>query len=387
MATLGEILNQRVLEGDHALWEAIDAGSSASNATGGNRIRCYACGHRCPIADGQSGVCRVRFNRGGVLYVPYGYVAGVQCDPIEKKPFFHASPGALAYSFGMMGCDLHCSYCQNWVTSQALRDPNAISPPLEADPDELVKDALAQGARVLVSTYNEPLITSEWAVAVFRPARAAGLLTAYVSNGNGTPQVLEYLRPFIDLYKVDLKSFDDRHYRELGGRIQPILDTIRALHGMGIWLELVTLLIPGFNDDHDELRRLTEFVASVSVDIPWHVTAFHQDYKMISPEDTRPEDLLRAAEIGRTAGLRYTYCGNLPGRVGEFENTRCHSCGETVIRRFGYWIEEYKLTEEGACPACHTQIPGRWSRKFDGQITAAPFVPRRKQQFVRILTR
>jgi pyruvate formate lyase activating enzyme len=387
MASLREILDRRVRVGDRALWEPIESGSSESGSNVANRIRCYACGHRCPIPEGQPGVCKVRFNRGGTLYVPYGYVAGVQCDPIEKKPFFHASPGALAYSFGMLGCDLHCSYCQNWVTSQALRDPDATSPPLEADPDALVQDALAQGAKVIVSTYNEPLITSEWGVAVFKRARQAGLLTAYVSNGNGTPQVLEYLRLWVDFYKVDLKSFDDRHYRELGGRLQPILDTIRALHGMGIWLELVTLLIHGFNDSNDELRRLTEFVASVSIDIPWHVTAFHRDYKMTSPDDTRPEDLLRAAAIGREAGLRYIYCGNLPGRIGEFENTRCHNCGETIIRRFGYSIKEYKLTAGGSCPACHTPIPGRWSRKFDGQIAATPFLPRRGAQLVKILTR
>lgn len=387
MATLRDILDSRVREGDRALWEPIEAGSSTSRAGepgAGGRVRCYACGHRCPIPEGQAGVCKVRFNRGGVLYVPYGYVAGVQCDPIEKKPFFHAMPGALAYSFGMLGCDLHCSYCQNWVTSQALRDRDAISAPLEADPDELVKDALAQGAKVMVSTYNEPLITSEWGIAVFKRARAAGLRTAYVSNGNGTPQVLEYLRPWIDFYKVDLKSFDDRHYRELGGRIEPILETIHALYQMGIWLELVTLLIPGFNDSDSELRRLTEFVAGVSVDIPWHVTAFHQDYKMTSPEDTRPEDLLRAAAIGREAGLRYIYCGNLPGRIGEFENTRCHGCGETLIRRSGYWIEEYRLTAAGACAKCGTRVPGRWSKKFDGQIAATPFLPHRKRQFVRI---
>ena len=382
MSTLRGILDSRVRVGDRALWEPIEPGSS-----GGSRIRCYACGHQCPIPEGQPGVCKVRFNRGGSLYVPFGYVAGMQCDPIEKKPFFHAMPGALAYSFGMLGCDLHCSYCQNWVTSQALRDPNAISPPQEVDPADMVRGALAHGAKVMVSTYNEPLITSEWAVAVFKETRDAGLHTGYVSNGNGTPQVLEYLRPWIDFYKVDLKSFDDRHYRELGGRLQPILDTIRALHSMGIWLELVTLLIPGFNDSEVELRRLTEFVASVSVDIPWHVTAFHQDYKMTSPDDTHPEDLLRAAAIGREAGLRYIYCGNATGRVGESENTRCHRCGETLIRRLGYWIEEYKLSPDGACPKCRTRIPGRWSPKFDGQIAAAPFLPRRKQQFVKILTR
>jgi pyruvate-formate lyase-activating enzyme len=245
--TLRDLLNRNVQEADRTLYEKLDR----------NRVRCFACGHRCPIPEGQAGVCKVRYNQAGALYVPWGYVGGVQCDPIEKKPFFHAHPGALAYSFGMLGCDLHCSYCQNWVTSQALRDPNAVSPPLATSPKALVSDALRQGARILVSTYNEPLITSEWAVAIFKEAKAAGLLTAFVSNGNATPQVLEYLRPWIDLYKVDLKSFSDRHYHELGGRMGPILDTIRALHQMGVWLEIVTLLIPGFNDSDEELHGLS----------------------------------------------------------------------------------------------------------------------------------
>jgi pyruvate formate lyase activating enzyme len=368
VATLRDILTSetRVREADPALWEKLDR----------NRVRCFACGHCCPIPDGQPGVCKVRFNHGGTLYAPFGYVAGVQCDPIEKKPFFHAYPGALAYSFGMLGCDLHCSYCQNWVTSQALRDSNAISSPLEASPELLIEDALTQGAKVVVSTYNEPLITSEWAVAVFREARKAGLLTAFVSNGNGTPHVLDYLHPWIDLYKVDLKSFDDRHYRELGGRLQPILETIRTLHRMGIWLEVVTLLIPGFNDSEKELRELTAFLAGVSPDIPWHVTAFHQDYKMTSPADTRAQDLLKAANIGKEAGLRYIYAGNLPGRVGSMENTHCQTCGKLLIGRSGYFIQEYNLNADGQCPSCRAQIPGRWSQKFDGQITARPFRPR-----------
>jgi pyruvate formate lyase activating enzyme len=367
MPALKDLLNERVREGAPELYEKIDEK---------NRVRCYSCGHCCPIPEGQAGVCKVRFNRGGTLYVPWGYVGGVQCDPIEKKPFFHAYPGALAYSFGMLGCDLHCSYCQNWVTSQALRDPTAISPPLAATPEALVRDALRQGAKVLVSTYNEPLITSEWAVEIFKHAREAGLMTGFVSNGNGTPQVLKYIRPWIDLYKVDLKSFDDRHYRQLGGRIQPILDTIRALHEMGFWLEIVTLVIPGFNDSEDELKRAAEFLAGVSPDIPWHLTAFHKDYKMTDPGNTTPETLIRASEIGRNVGLRYVYAGNLPGRVGDLENTRCHNCKALLIERYGYLITGYHLTANGCCPKCGTNIPGRWAESFGGQITAHPFLPR-----------
>ncbi|MBI4443168.1 MAG: AmmeMemoRadiSam system radical SAM enzyme [Acidobacteria bacterium] len=364
MATLREILDRHVREGE--LYEKLDR----------NRVRCYACGHCCPIADGQPGVCKVRFNRGGTLYVPWGYVGGAQCDPIEKKPFFHAYPGALAYSFGMLGCDLHCGYCQNWVTSQALRDASAVSSPLEATPEEMMRQALAMGAKVVVSTYNEPLITSEWAVAIFKEAKAAGLVTGFVSNGNGTPQVLEYLRPWVNLYKVDLKSFDDRRYRQLGGRLQPILDTIRRLHEMAFWVEIVTLVVPGFNDSDDELRRLAEFLAGVSPDFPWHVTAFHQDYKMKDSDNTSAETLLRAAEIGRKAGLRYVYAGNLPDQVGDLENTYCASCRQPLIERYGYRILGYHLTSNGCCPSCGQAVPGRWESRFSGQIASNPLLPR-----------
>ncbi|MGH9813045.1 MAG: AmmeMemoRadiSam system radical SAM enzyme [Candidatus Acidiferrales bacterium] len=367
MASLKEVLTGLVREAE--LVEPLPERGAAW-------VRCVACGHECPIPDGQAGVCKVRFNRGGTLYAPWGYVGGVQCDPIEKKPFFHAYPGGLAYSFGMLGCDLHCSYCQNWVTSQALRDPDAVAPPIKVTPEAVVKDALRLGAKAIVSTYNEPLITSEWAVAVFKEARAAGLVTGYVSNGNATAQVLDYIRPWVDLYKVDLKSFDDRHYRQLGGRLQPILDSIRRIHQMGFWLEIVTLLIPGFNDSDDEIRRLTEFLAGVSPDIPWHVTAFHKDYKMRDPANTTPEMLLRAAEIGKQAGLSYIYAGNLPGDVGELENTRCSGCRALLVERYGYLITGYHLTPTGACPKCSKQIPGRWAARFEGQITHLPFMPR-----------
>ena len=363
MASLSDVLASTTRESE--LWDPLDDG----------RIRCVACGHQCPLPDGALGVCKVRFNRGGRLHVPWGYVGGVQCDPIEKKPFFHAYPGALAYSFGMLGCDLHCGYCQNWVTSQALRDPAAVSSPAPVSPDQIVEDALRLDARIVVSTYNEPLITSEWAVAIFTAARAAGLLTAFVSNGNATPRVLDYLRPWVDLYKVDLKSFDDRHYRQLGGRLSPILDTIQRLHALGIWLEIVTLLIRDFNDGDDEIERLTAFVASVSPDIPWHVTAFHADYKMTDRADTSAEMLRRAAAIGTRNGLRFVYAGNRSGAVGALEDTHCPACGETVIERFGYHIRSYSLTPEGACPRCATRVPGRWDPQFGGQIADSPFLP------------
>jgi pyruvate formate lyase activating enzyme len=348
MATLADVLGQRTREA--SLYERLDTG----------RVRCVACGHACRIPDGAAGVCKVRFNRGGRLYAPWGYVAGAQCDPIEKKPFFHAWPGGLAFSFGMLGCDLHCSYCQNWVTSQALRDPQAIAPPGDVEPDDLVRDAVRLGARAVVSTYNEPLITAEWAVEIFRIARQAGLATGFVSNGNATPQVLDYLAPWVDLYKVDLKSFDDRQYRKLGGRLAPILETIRALHAQGTWVELVTLLVPGLNDSDEELRRLTRFVADVSPDVPWHVTAFHPEYRMSETPATRAGDLARAAAIGRAAGLRYVYAGNLPGRVGSLEDTVCPACDTVLVARRGYHVTRNVVTAAGTCPTCQARIPGRW---------------------------
>jgi pyruvate formate lyase activating enzyme len=360
MATLAQTLQELTTEGE--LYTKLED----------QAVRCFACAHRCLIRKGAAGVCKVRFNDNGILKVPFGYVAGVQCDPIEKKPFFHVRPGALAFSFGMLGCDFHCGYCQNWVSSQVLRDPQAVSPPRKADPHEMIRTALHQRAEVVVSTYNEPLITSEWAAAVFKEAKAAGLLTGYVSNGNGTPEVMEYLRPWIDLFKIDLKSYSDRQYQKLGGRLQAVLDTIKLAHEMGLWVEIVTLLVPGFNDSRDELTRMTEFLAGVSPDIPWHVTAFHKDYKMADPENTNAENLYRAVEIGAKAGLKFIYAGNLAGMVREYENTYCPKCRRLLVERHGYRIASYSLDTEGRCPSCATPIPGRWAGEFRPQITDRP---------------
>jgi pyruvate formate lyase activating enzyme len=220
--------------------------------------------------------------------------------------------------------------------------------------------ALRHGAGAVVSTYNEPLITAEWAVEIFRQAKAAGLMTGFVSNGNATPRVLEYLRPWVDLYKVDLKCLDDAHYRQLGGRMQPILDSLRRIHEMGFWLEVVTLIVPGFNDSDQELQRVAAYLAGISPDIPWHVTAFHPDYKMEDTPATPPATLIRAAGIGRREGLRYIYAGNLPGQVGDLENTRCPQCGHLLVERRGYEIVRNELDGAGNCPSCHATIPGRW---------------------------
>ncbi|HEV8267313.1 MAG TPA: AmmeMemoRadiSam system radical SAM enzyme, partial [Thermoanaerobaculia bacterium] len=281
---------------------------------------------------------------------------------IEKKPFFHVTPGARAFSFGMLGCDFHCGYCQNWEISQVLHDPasDAYARPLRVTPEELVAAALGSRATMITSTYNEPLITSEWAVAVFKEAKAAGLMTSYVSNGNGTPEVLDYIRPWVDAYKVDLKGMREAGYRELGGRLSVVLDTIRLLVEKGFWLEVVTLVVPNFNDSEEEIRDAARFLAGVSKDIPWHVTAFHADYRMADRGGTPVKTLLRAAEIGREEGLRFVYAGNLPGRVGEWEDTHCPGCGDAVVTRVGFHVEEQRLGKDGLCPRCGTAVPGIW---------------------------
>jgi pyruvate formate lyase activating enzyme len=247
------------------------------------------------------------------------------------------------------------------LTSQALRDDSAGTNPTIVSPERLVTMAKAYGASMVGSSYNEPLITAEWAVDVFKEARAEEFRTAFISNGNATPQVLDYLRPWTDCYKIDLKSMNDKNYRQLGGVVDNILDTVKMVHERGFWEEIVTLVIPGFNDSVDELRRAADFIASVSPDIPWHVTAFHQDYRMTENANTTAEQLIAACEIGRAAGLHYIYAGNLPGRVGRWENTYCPNCDELLVDRYGYMIRRVSVTSDGHCPTCATTIPGIWS--------------------------
>ena len=241
---VAETLASRTVPAADALVETLEDG----------RLRCYACGHRCPIPEGREGVCRVRFRENGTLKVPWGYVGALQCDPIEKKPFFHALPGSDALSFGMLGCDLHCAYCQNWFTSQSVRDPDAVGSAarhLRGPSSRSLPSRAVPRRSCRRTTSRSSLRSGPWQSS--QEARRRGLRTAYVSNGNGTPQVLDYIRPWVDFYKVDLKSMDDKHYRQLGGVLQNVLDTIAGIHERGIWLEVLTLVIPGFNDSEEEL--------------------------------------------------------------------------------------------------------------------------------------
>ena len=324
-----------------------------------NAVRCLACCNRCYIEDGDCGFCKVRFNRGGKLRVPGGYVAGLQADPIEKKPLFHAFPGRDALSFGMLGCDMHCDFCQNWISSHTLRDERAIARPNIIDADSIAAIAVERGTPVVVSTYNEPLITSEWAMRIFEHAREKGLTCGYVSNGNATPEVLEYLRPVVDLYKVDLKTFDDQAYRSLGASLKNILDAIERLKALGFWVEIVTLVVPGFNDDEAQLRGIAKFIAGLSPEIPWHVTAFHPDYKRTGGHRTTAGELCRAYDAGKEAGLHYVYSGNLPGAMGDRENTYCPSCHALLIERRGFFVLRNTM-DGGQCGQCGAEIAGVW---------------------------
>jgi pyruvate formate lyase activating enzyme len=336
------------------------AAPELSRAEDRGRVRCLACGHRCLVFPGQRGICQVRINADGELRVPFGYVGALQCDPIEKKPFFHVLPGRDALTFGMLGCDLRCPFCQNWDISQALRDERAGVSPRPMDAADLADIATRHGAGMIASSYNEPLITSEWGAAVMAEGRRRGLVTAFVSNGNATPEALDHLRSCLDCYKVDLKSMCDRTYRTLGAKLETVLATIRGLKGRGLWVEIVTLLVPGLNDSDEEIRDAARFLAGVDPLMPWHVTAFHPDYEMTDRAGTSARQLVRAAEIGLEEGLRYVYCGNVPG-VAPFEDTRCHGCGVPLIRRVGYTILEDRLTPaRGSCPDCGTRIPGIW---------------------------
>ncbi len=325
------------------------------------RIRCLACGHCCLLRENQRGICQVRFVRQDKLWAPHGYVCGLNCDPVEKKPFFHVYPGSTALTFGMIGCNLRCGFCQNWISTQALLHETIMPSINRIDAAEIVQFGWQNRVQLIVSSYNEPMITAEWASEIFLRAHASGIACAMVSNGFASPEVLTYIGPGLDALKIDLKCFREPSYRSLGGRLKPVIETIQLAKKLGLWLEIVTLLIPGFNSEDSELRAMAQFIKTVDSNIPWHITAFHPDYQMTSARNTTAAELIHAVEIGREEGLNFVYAGNLPGRTGSFENTQCPYCHMVLVERRGYLIMACRLDSSGKCPRCNKSIPGLWS--------------------------
>lgn len=326
----------------------------------GGDVLCLACAHRCRIADGKRGICGARTNSGGRLMVPFGWTAALSADPVEKKPFFHALPGALTLSFGMYGCNFRCTFCQN----HDLADPaSAAEPPYAepAEPERIAAEARRLGAAMLVSTYNEPLITAEWGAAVLAAGKKTGLAGAFVSNGYATPEALDFLRPSVDCFKVDLKFFREETYSRIAGaRLQPVKTALSLMLEKGFWVEVVTLLIPGLNDSKDEISEMAAFLASLSKDMPWHITAFHPSHLMQDRPRTSAAALERACEAGLAAGLKHVYTGNI---AGGRQDTNCPSCGARLVAREGYEVSREGISAGGKCLKCGTAIAGFWTVK------------------------
>ena len=321
-----------------------------------DRVRCNLCAHRCVIAEGKRGICQVRENRGGTLYtLVYGRTITQHVDPVEKKPLYHFYPGTTAYSIATVGCNFRCRWCQNWDISQMVRERHLVAGE-EASPEEIVAAAQQAGCRSIAYTYTEPTIFFEYAYDTARLAHEAGLANIYVTNGYMTEDMLEMFHPYLDAANVDLKAFRDETYRKyVGARLQPVLDSLRVMKRLSIWLEITTLVIPDINDDSAELRDAVQFVAQeLGVETPWHISRFFPAYEMTDVPPTPIETLNQAREIGQEIGLRYIYVGNVMGET----NTVCHACGETLIRRSSFGIVENRVGPEGHCPDCGAAVAG-----------------------------
>ena len=322
----------------------------------GDSVRCGLCRFRCLIGNGARGICAVRENRDGVLSsLVYGKLCAEHVDPIEKKPLFHVMPGSRSYSIATVGCNFHCSHCQNYTISQV--DRHSPIGGKETSPREIVERALHHDCRSIAYTYTEPTIFYEFAYDTARLAAEAGLKNIFVSNGYISSEALTAIAPYLHAANIDLKGFSERFYHDfVHARLSEVLDSLVAYRRHGIWLEITTLVIPGLNDSEAELQGIAEFiVANLGADTPWHVTQFYPTYKLTDRPRTPVETLRKARDIGRAAGLRFVYEGNVPGEGGE--NTYCPSCSSLLIRRFGYVIEADRISN-GACPDCGASIAG-----------------------------
>jgi pyruvate formate lyase activating enzyme len=328
------------------LWRALEGG----------KVDCDLCAHLCRIAPSKFGVCGVRENREGKLFTyAYGDVIAAHVDPIEKKPLYHFQPGTHSFSIATVGCNFHCPFCQNWQISQVTREKKGFRGGDDLRPEQVVKEARTHGCRSISYTYTEPTIFFEYAFDTARLARDAGLSNVFVTNGYMTAAALRLIQPYLDAANVDLKAFKDETYKKIcGARLGPVLDSIRLMRELGIWVEVTTLVVPGMNDSPGELADIARFIAGVSPDIPWHVSRFHPDYKYTEAPATPVETLERARGAGREAGLRYIYVGNV---WGEGENTDCPQCARRLISRSGFSVRKNDV-RDGACPQCGTRIAG-----------------------------
>lgn len=320
-------------------------------------VLCRLCAHQCQIKVGRRGLCQVRENLGGVLYsLVYGRLVSENIDPIEKKPLFHLLPGSLSYSISTVGCNFRCRHCQNYSISQYPGTHGGDIPGLERSPAEVVVAAQKGGCASISYTYVEPTIFYEFALDTARLAYEQGLKNIFVSNGYTSPEATREIAPVLTANNIDLKSFSDTFYREIcGAKLRPVLENIRLMKELGVWVEITTLVIPGWNDADDELESIANFIRSVDPEMPWHVTAFHPTYKMTDRPPTPAVTLKKAREIGQASGLKFVYTGNLPGEEGE--NTICPNCRETLIARTGFWSRPVGLAGD-TCRACGTKIPG-----------------------------
>lgn len=322
----------------------------------GKKVRCQLCSHRCLIPEGKRGICSVRENQGGTLYsLVYGKAIASNADPIEKKPLFHFQPGSLSFSIATAGCNFRCEFCQNWQISQITKGPKGEIIGEELPPEQVVRKALETGCRSIAYTYTEPTIFFEYAQDTAKLAKKAGLANVFVTNGYQTPQTIKEMAKFVEAANIDLKSFSEEFYQKIcGARLEPVLEAIKLMHKAGIWLEITTLIVPNQNDSEKELSEIAKFIAGVSENIPWHISRFHPDYKMQDCQPTPLETLEKVYQIGKKAGLKYVYLGNVITETRE--NTYCPKCQNLAIRRLGYDIEILGVDKKGKCEKCNQYL-------------------------------
>lgn len=323
----------------------------------GNTVRCHLCPHLCKINESRRGICGVRENKEGVLYsLVYGKVVTRAIDPIEKKPLFHFHPGSMAYSIATVGCNFRCKNCQNFDISQMPKEDKKLIVGEDASPQEIVAAAKHYDCRSIAYTYTEPTIFFEYAYDIARLAREEGICNIFVTNGYITEEAIRTIVPYLDAVNVDLKGLsEDLYLKNCGGHLNPVLDAIKLYKSLEVWVEVTTLVIPTLNDSEQDFRGIAEFIKSVGVDIPWHISQFYPAYKLTHLYPTPVTALREAREIGLEVGLRYVYEGNVPGEGGE--NTYCYQCGELLIRRYGYQILENNI-RDSKCPRCGAMIDG-----------------------------